>query len=247
MANDKLGLIDDIRNDELYTRLSDIETEIAAYTEFNPDVFRDKTILLPCDNPQKSNFTKFFARNFEKLGLKKLISTTAAPDYKNKNKTYQKTIFNKSAVYTLNLSKIRGKIFTVERETFVRGLFDIGDPEWWYLEDDGDFRSDEIKNFRDEADIIITYPPASLFGEFMSWLFEADKKFIIIANKNCLENEEIAALLKESKIWQGKTENPDGLWFETTDYNYFDREAAKINMEKASVLWLTNIKHSGCK
>ena len=69
MANEKSGLTGDVQNDELYTKFSDVEQEMAAYIEYNPDVFRDKTILLPCDNPQKSSFTKFFARNFEKFGL----------------------------------------------------------------------------------------------------------------------------------------------------------------------------------
>lgn len=248
MANEKSGLTGDVQNDELYTKFSDVEQEMAAYIEYNPDVFRDKTILLPCDNPQKSSFTKFFARNFEKFGLKKLISTTAADDYKNKDKTHQKTFFNdETPVYTLNLAKIRGKIFTLDRDSYIKGLFDIGDPEWLYSEDNGDFRSGEITNFRDEADIIITFPPCSLFKEFILWLFEAEKKFIIIGTQNCLEDEEISSLIKNGKMWLGKTDCRDGMWFETFSDNDFDKEEVGTNMKKVSAFWLTNIEHTGRK
>ncbi len=79
MANDTLSSAKSTKNDEFYTQYSDIEKEMNAYLEFDPDVFRDKTVLLPCDDPEWSNFTKYFAQNFERLGLRKLISTSYAP------------------------------------------------------------------------------------------------------------------------------------------------------------------------
>jgi len=83
MANTNLTSAKNAKNDEFYTQYHDIEKEINAYLEYNPDVFRNKTVLLPCDDPEWSNFTKFFAQNFERFGLKKLISTSYAAESKN--------------------------------------------------------------------------------------------------------------------------------------------------------------------
>ena len=97
MPNLNLTQAKKARNDEFYTQYGDIEKEVAAYLEYNPNVFRGKTILLPCDDPEWSNFTKFFAQNFERLGLKKLISTSYATDSKNYQSDYQPTLFETSA------------------------------------------------------------------------------------------------------------------------------------------------------
>ena len=121
--NTSLGAAKAAKNDEFYTQYSDIEAEMNAYVEYNPDVFRDKTILLPCDDPEWSNFTKFFAQNFENLGLKKLISTSFATNSKNKNsKGYQFSIsdfltdFEKeSSGFDEEKSLNRGKLFTLTR------------------------------------------------------------------------------------------------------------------------------------
>ena len=93
MANTNLTNAKIAKNDEFYTQYHDIEKEIAAYLEYDPDVFRDKTILLPCDDPEWSNFTKFFAQNFNRFGLNKLISTSYAPDSKNYKFVYEPTLF----------------------------------------------------------------------------------------------------------------------------------------------------------
>ena len=93
MANSKLTAAKRAKYDEFYTQYRDIEKEISAYLDYNPDVFRGKTILLPCDDPEWSNFTKYFAQNFEKLGLKKLISTSYAVDSKTYKYYYQPTVF----------------------------------------------------------------------------------------------------------------------------------------------------------
>ena len=194
MPTKKLTESKNAKNDEFYTQFSEIQREINAYVEYNPEVFKDKTILLPCDDPEWSNFTKFFAQNFERFGLKKLISTSYAIDCKIKKYKlpYQLTLFeSESPKFDETKSKKNGKIFTLDRDKNKSGKIDIDDLEWDYLDGDGDFKSEEVKKLRDEADIIITNPPFSLFREFVSWIFEAKKQFIIMGNKNAISYREI--------------------------------------------------------
>ena len=98
-----------------------------------------------------------------------------------------------------------GKIFVLEKDTTGDGKINLEDLEWDYLEGDGDFRSEEVKKLRDEADIIVTNPPFSLFREFLAWIVEADKQFIIIGNINCVTYKEVFPLLKDNKVWMGCT------------------------------------------
>ena len=154
------------KNDEFYTQYADIQNEINAYVGFDPDVFRDKTILLPCDDPEWSNFTRFFAQNFDRYGIKKLISTSFAPESK-KFEDYQPSLFEQeNPIFDLDKSKTHGKIFTLERDSSDNRR-DLDDLQWTYLEGTGDFRSEEVRNLRDESDFIITNPPFSLFREFI--------------------------------------------------------------------------------
>ena len=181
MANNtNLGAAKAAKNDEFYTQYADIQKEINAYLEYNPDTFRDKVVLLPCDDPEWSNFTRFFAQNFERLGLKRLISTSYAVESK-KYKNYQPTLFEtESPIFDIDKTRIKGKIFELTHDTNQNGRIDIDDLEWHYLEGDGDFRSKEVCKLRDEADIIVTNPPFSLFREFMDWLIQSTKQFLII-------------------------------------------------------------------
>jgi hypothetical protein len=204
MANNNLTNAKRAKNDEFYTQYYDIQKEISAYLEYNPDVFRGKTILLPCDDPEWSNFTKFFAQNYKNFGFKKLISTSYAADSKNYKDGYQPTLFEtKDPKYDKNKTTRNGKIFTLTRDKSGDGNVDVNDLEWRYLKGDGDFRSDEIKKLRDEADIIITNPPFSLFREFLAWIMDADKQFLIIGNLNAITYKEVFPLLKENKVWLG--------------------------------------------
>ena len=147
MANENLTRAKNAKNDEFYTQYNDIQKEINAYLDFDPDVFRDKTILLPCDDPEWSNFTKFFAQNFEHFGLKKLISTSYAKVSKI-NKYGEIDLFADSEFitqdpqYKPDIDPAKGKIFTLTRRS---KKVDINDLKWKYLDGDGDFRSDEIK------------------------------------------------------------------------------------------------------
>ena len=179
MANENLTKAKSAKNDEFYTQYHDIEKEINAYLDYDPNVFEGKTILLPCDDPEWSNFTKFFAQNFERFKLKKIISTSYAPESK-KISNYQPTLFEiNDPQFDTKKTIVNGKIFTLTKDKTGDGKIDVNDLEWTYLEGDGDFRSTEIKKLRDEADIIITNPPFSLFRDFLDWIIEADKKFLL--------------------------------------------------------------------
>ena len=204
MANDSLSKAKEAKNDEFYTQYHDIEKEISAYLEYNPDVFRDKTVLLPCDDPEWSNFTKYFAQNFENFGLKRLISTSFAPESKKYKSGYQPSLFEtESPHFDADKSKTHGKIFILDHDVTGDGRINVNDLQWQYLEGDGDFRSPEICKLRDQADLIITNPPFSLFREFLLWIMDAKKQFVIIGNMNAITYKEVFPLIKENKIWYG--------------------------------------------
>ena len=244
MKQKKLVLAKNAKNDEFYTQFIDIQNEINAYIEYDPNVFKDKVVLLPCDDPEWSNFTRFFALNFELFGLKKLISTSYAMESKNFKYPYQISLFeSESPQFDKEKTETHGKIFTLTRENKKSGRINIDDLEWSYLEGDGDFRSDEVKALRDEADIIVTNPPFSLYREFLSWLFEKDKKFLIIANKSSVANKETFPLIMQNKMWTGKTEWSGGLWFETKNSSDVDKIIDGINMKNVPACWFTNIDH----
>lgn len=255
--NDTLSAAKEKKSDEFYTQYEDIQREVNAYLEYNPDTFRDKVVLLPCDDPEWSNFTKFFAQNFETLGLKKLISTSYATESKNSNEYVQLSIFDfltdfetKSPDYDETLSPKRGKIFTLTRRN---KKIDINDLQWKYLDGDGDFRSEEVTQLRDEADIIVTNPPFSLFREFLAWMTEANKKFLIIGNVNCITYKEVFPLIKDNKIWTGCRFNervngkimtfrvPDS--YPLTGTELFVGEDGKKYISVAGTGWFTNLDH----
>jgi len=204
MANKNLTEAKATKNDEFYTQFHDIEMEMEAYLEYNPNVFRDKTILLPCDDPEWSNFTRYFAAKFEELGIKKLISTSFAPESKNYKTDWNPTFFEtQDPRFNAEKSAICGKIFTLTHDANLNGKIDIDDLEWKYLEGTGDFRSPEVTALRDEADIIITNPPFSLFREFLAWIMEGRKQFAIIGNMNAITYKEVFPLIKDNKMWLG--------------------------------------------
>ena len=245
MANTNLANAKTAKNDEFYTQYADIQKEINAYLDYNPDVFRDKTVLLPCDDPEWSNFTKFFAQNFQLFGLKKLISTSYAPESKKYKMPYQPTLFETQQPYfNPDKTKTNGKIFVLERDITGDNRIDINDLEWQYLEGDGDFRSKEVTNLRDEADIIVTNPPFSLFREFVAWLMNSGKQFIIIGNQNAITNKEIFPLIKDNRIWLGKGFAGGAAHFISNYEDYATAGDHREGMIRVSgVVWFTNIDH----
>ena len=209
------------KNDEFYTQYEDVEREMESYIEYDHDVFRDKVILCPCDNPQKSNFTKYFINNFKRLGIKKLISTCYL------GKSEQTSVFDQN---------FNGKVFTLCRDT----------QKWQLLNlfGNGDFRSEEITRFRDEADYIITNPPFSLFREFISWIMAADKQFSIIGSQNAITYKDIFPLIKENRMWLGNGFRGNVGFFSSEYQDNAKASEHKDGLIRVSgVMWFTNIDH----
>lgn len=250
MANDLLSRAKSGKNDEFYTQYVDIQKEINAYLEYAPDTFRGKTVLLPCDDPEWSNFTRFFAQNFEYLGLKKLISTSYAADSKPADIPYQLTLFEtNSPEYDAGMTKSHGKIFTLTKDTNQSGMVDIDDLEWHYLNGDGDFQSDEVKALRDEADIIITNPPFSLFRPFLAWIVEANKKFLIIGNQNAITYKEVFPLIMNNEAWLGESIHSGDREFRVPDNYPLNAAGCRVDedgnkyIRVKGVRWFTNLEH----
>ncbi len=252
MARDSRITAKQQKNDEFYTLYEYIQKEINSYLEYNPNVFKNKVILCPCDDPEWSNFTKFFAQNFEMLGLKKLICTSYSMNAKKKKyeQYHQMTLFETMfPQYDEKKMLSNGKIFTLSNKN---KNIDIEDLQWSYLEGDGDFRSDEVKKLRDEADIIITNPPFSLFREFVSWILEDNKKCLIIGQIEMITYKEIFPEIKNNRLWLGVTCNSEDMVFEVpegADVNPKDREkAARMGYvgnftRQGNACWFTNIEH----
>ena len=200
--NSNLGAAKRAKNDEFYTQLTDIEKELRHYRKH----FKGATVLCNCDDPFESNFFKFFVLNFKRLGLKKLIATcyegSAVAEYRDgRAKPY------KAVVTTVHDTTGDGGVDMED----VRNLFELVE-----LEGDGDFRSEECLALLDEADIVVTNPPFSLFREYVAVLMEHQKKFIIIGNKNAITYKEIFPLLKDNSVWLGSESpseffTPDGM------------------------------------
>lgn len=174
--NTSLSTARTAKQDEYYTRLSDIEKEMSNYKDF----FKGKVVYCNCDDPRESGFFKYFSKNFEFLGLKKLIST----GYKAEGR---------GVLYTYEGDK-NGNRKVEDDEIVIREL-----------EGSGDFRSEECIEFLKEADVVVTNPPFSLFREYIKQLMDYNKKFIVIGNGNAVTYKEIFPYIKENKIWYGVT------------------------------------------
>ena len=254
MAHTTLQTAKAVKNDEFYTQYYDIEREVEAYLDYNSDVFRGRTVLLPCDDPEWSNFTKYFAQNFERLGLKKLISTSYAVERKQERYGIQLSLFEtefetQAPHYDAKKTRSHGKIFVLDRDENGDCRIDIDDLKWQYLKGDGDFRSKEVTKLRDEADVIVTNPPFSLFREFLAWIISADKQFLIIGNMNAITFKEVFPLIRNNKVWLGESIHSGDREFGIPD-NYpitaagwrIDEKGRKFIRVKG-VRWFTNLDH----
>lgn len=253
MPTSNLNAAKKAKNDEFYTQWHDIEMEINAYLEANPHLFRGKTVLCPCDDPEWSNFTKLLALNFQDYGIKKLISTSYAPDSKRYPTNYQPTLFEQqSPQFAPEKTATHGKLFVLDHDTNHDHRVDIDDLQWQYLQGDGDFRSAEVSALLQEADLVITNPPFSLFREFLAWLIDAHKQFAIIGNMNAITYKEVFPLIKDNKLWLGATGNGRDMVFALPE----GAEAREADKAKAARLgyvgnytrlgnscWYTNIEH----
>ena len=259
MANTTLTNAREAKQDEFYTQYYDIEREVEAYLDYNPDVFRGKTVLLPCDDPEWSNFTKYFAQNFERLGLRKLISTSYAVERKQERYGVQLSLFETefetlSPQYDKKKTRSHGKIFILDRDENKDRRIDINDLKWDYLKGDGDFRSKEVTKLRDEADIIVTNPPFSIFREFFAWIINSNKQFLLISNKNCITYKEVFPYIKSGQMWTGKTSMSQDILFripqELQQQFVADGKAGSkykvVNGEilgRSPSVWFTNLDH----
>lgn len=213
MGNSQLSAAKKAKNDEFYTRMTDIEHELVHYR----DHFKGKVVLCNCDDPFESNFFKYFALNFNPLGLKKLIATcySGSPIAGGE---YQPSLFDDDVDENTGRHRRAYKaVVNVFRDTTgdggldmddIRNLLDSGENELTELHGDGiygagDFRSKECLELLDEADIVVTNPPFSLFREYVATLMDYDKKFVIVGNQNAITYKEAFPLLRDDRLWLG--------------------------------------------
>ena len=248
-GNKTLGRAKEAKNDEFYTQFADIEREVNAYLAYAPNVFRDKTVLLPCDDPEWSNFTRYFAQNFTALGLRRLVSTGYAIESKRRKGLLPGLFTDEDSA---DPAATHGKIFVLDRDSDGNGIVDIDDLEWRWLDGDGDFRSEEVRKLRDEADVIITNPPFSMFSEFVAWIMEAGKRFLVIGNMNAVSYSALFPHIRDNRIWLGATGGDTDMVFGVPD----GTAVAPADREKAARMgyvgnytrlgnscWFTNLDH----
>lgn len=255
-GNSTLATAKAAKQDEFYTQFYDIQREVEAYLEFNEDTFRDKVVYCNCDDPYESNFFKFFALNFNRLGLKKLLASSydgspiagtqlslpelnqGAPDRKRPTAM---------AVEITKVEDLDGnggadlhdvKLF-LERNASSR----------WNLKEGGDFRSQECVELLKQADIVVTNPPFSLFREFVAQLVEHKKKFLIIGNVQAITYKDMFRLIKADKIWMGVSIHSGDREFRVPDYYPLNAAGSRVDEDGAKyirvkgVRWFTNLDH----
>lgn len=227
MANKNLTNAKKAKNDEFYTQFSDIQKEVESYLEYDSNTFKGKVIYSNCDDPFESNFFRYFVLNFNRLGLKRLISTSYKP---SPVANTQLGLFGDDK--TLTKSKGRPKItankFIINEVGDIDGdgsftLEDIAkqlrankNNEWAPLDGDGDFRSDECVELLKQSDIVVTNPPFSLFREYVAQLFQHNKKFLIIGSMNAIIYTEIFPYIKNNKLWLGNKTSSQQMFLEAT-------------------------------
>jgi len=248
------------KSDEFYTQYVDIQKEVEAYLEYNPDTFRGKVVYCNCDDPFESNFFRYFVLNFKRIGLKQLITTSYKPS-PIANTKLELFCDDSNYIKEKGRPKVTANKFLINEVGDINGdgEFSLKDValqlkenkhnEWEPLTGDGDFRSDESVALLEQADIIITNPPFSLFREYVRQLVDFDKAFLIIANINAITYKEVFPLIKENKIWLG---TGMGRWISgfivPESYELYGTEA-RINEDGNRIvatnncLWFTNLDH----
>ncbi len=219
--NQNLHKANQAMRDEFYTQLTDIENELKHYKS----QFHGKVVFCNCDDPKESNFVKYFSMNFEYLGLKKLIAT----HYKEAN------LFTQESPYKLEYIGNKNGNRMPDPNAFITEMIGTGD-----------FRSKECIALLEEADIVVTNPPFSLFREYVAQLMEYDKKFLILGDQNAITYKEIFKFIRENKLWLGY-DNNGTKWFQVPmDYDIPTESRKKIKdgvkyFSMGRILWFTNL------
>jgi len=266
MANKNLTNAKKAKNDEFYTQFPDIQKEVESYLEYNPNTFKGKVVYSNCDDPFESNFFRYFVLNFNRLGLKRLISTSYKP---SPVANTQIKLFGDD----VTLKPVKGRPKVVANKFIINEVGDVdGDGsftlediakqlranknnEWSPLEGDGDFRSDECVELLRQSDIVVTNPPFSLFREYITQLFEHKKQFLIIGNLNAITYKEIFPMIKENKVWLGNNARVNGgaMFYEIPEAVAnldqvreikTDEKGKKVYITRVQgVRWFTNLDH----
>ena len=259
--NRSLGIAKAAKQDEFYTQYVDIQKEVEAYLELDPNTFRGKAVYCNCDDPFESNFFKYFAANFNKLGLKKLVTTsydgspiagqgTLFPEYNEGNGKRQKP-----KALAVILDRVKDEDGDGAANMTDVGLFlKRNKAARIALKGDdryagGDFRSPECIALLKEADIIVTNPPFSLFKEYVAQLVEHEKKFLIIGNLQAITYLEIFPLIKDNKLWLGVSIHSGDREFRVPDSYPLNAAGWRVDengvkyIRVKGVRWYTNLDH----
>ena len=229
--NENLHKAKDAKKDEFYTQLSDIEKEVRHYKEH----FRGKVVYCNCDDPRVSNFFHYFSYNFEKLGLKKLITTC----YKNQERDFFSQNSSERAVYLEYNGDKNGNHVPDPDEIGIN-----------HLQGNGGFQSRECIELLKQADIVVTNPPFSLFREYVAQLIEYEKKFLIIGNVNAVSYKEIFKLIKENKLWLGASIHSGDREFGVPDDYPLNAAGFRVDnsgkkfIRVKGVRWFTNLDYN---
>lgn len=252
--NRNLTAAREARQDEFYTRYVDIQKEIEAYLEFDPDTFRGKVVYCNCDDPFESNFFKYFAASFNKLGLKKLITTS----YGGSPIAGAQLTFGEYAAGGEGHRKPKAIAVEIEEVKDLNGdgANDIEDVKLFLernphkrklLTQGGDFRSQECIDLLESADIVVTNPPFSLFSDFIALLVQHQKKFLVIGNTNSITYKDVFPHIKENRLWLGCTNFNVGMLFEVPaereKYHHIDEMTGKKIARVSTSCWYTNLDH----
>lgn len=248
-GNDRLAKAKGAKQDEFYTQLTDIEKELRHYRKH----FHGKTILCNCDDPFESNFFKYFALNFNRLGLKKLVATcysgspitgTRLPLFGDETDEERRTPY-KAVVTSVHDANGNGGVGMED----VAELFKNGENTIEQLNGNGSYDSPECIRLLDEADLVVTNPPFSIFRKYIATLIDHEKKFIVVGNMNALKYKEMFPLLKDGLIWLGNKPLSGGMDMIVPDRIFDPAKVKKYSINSygekivniMGVCWFTNL------
>lgn len=240
--NDTLRTARQQKKDEFYTQLKDIEDELKRYK----DQFRGKVVYCNCDDPFESNFFKYFAANFNALGLKKLITTSYV---RSPIVGVQLPLFEMAGLKPTGKEPFKIEINEVS-DLDSDGAIGLTDVEWLLKHDanvatplkgNGDFRSEECVELLKQADIVVTNPPFSLFREYIAQLVDYKKKFIVIGNKNAITYKEVFKLIRENKMWLGYRNINSDMWLVVPEGEKYEKIVDGVKLKHIMACWFTNL------